>query len=210
MIEDLKSKKTSDTVFIIGGGNSILKYLPDPSILFGKDIICTNNAYMLYPEAMILFFMDKKWFIEHEEKIKEKFKGITITADTYAKNFFFEKGVNYVFSRGADKGISTNPNTIYGTNSGHMAINIAVLMGYKKIVLLGFDMNPTATQLHYHSGHSRPSNTDRYRTHFLPGMKSVASAQESLGFKVYNINRDSCIKDFEFADLQTFCNINTQ
>jgi hypothetical protein len=204
MLEELKLKKTSDTVFIIGGGNSILKYLPNPSILEGKDIICTNNAYLMYPNAMILFFMDKKWFLDHQAKVKETFKGTTITCDSHQKKFFFDNGVNYCFSRSEDNGISKIGDRLNGSNSGHMAINLAAIMGYKKIVLLGFDMNPTVPALHWHKGHVRPSNTERYKTHFLPGMKSIVPFQESLEFKIYNINKESFVTEFEFADLEQF------
>jgi hypothetical protein len=204
MIEELKLKKTSDTVFIIGGGSSLSKYLPDKTILEGKDIICTNNAYQLYPNAMILFFMDKVWFEKHDKTIKETFKGIPITCDSHLKKFFHDNGINYIFNRGPKNGLSENPDKLNGTNSGAMAINLAVLMGYKKIVLLGFDMNKDAKTLHWHPPHFRPSNTDRYATHFLPGMNSIAPFQEKFDFKIYNINKESAITCFEFAELEKF------
>lgn len=204
MIDTLKLKKNSDTVFIIGGGPSILKYLPDTSVLLGKDIICTNNAYLLYPEAMILFFMDKYWFNNHEKKIKEVFQGTTVTCDNTQKKFFLENGVEHVFLRGENRGLSSALDKLNGCNSGHMSINLAALMGYKKIVLLGFDMNVQVEKSHYHDGHPRETKKDRYTTHFLPGMKSIAPLQEQFVIKIYNINRESAIRDFEFADLEQF------
>jgi uncharacterized Rossmann fold enzyme len=42
----------SDIVFIIGGGPSLKETLPDLSVLNNKNLIVTNNAYKLYPNAI--------------------------------------------------------------------------------------------------------------------------------------------------------------
>ena len=203
MLETLKSRKTSDTVFLIGGGNSLNTLLPDPSVLDGKDIISINTAYRLFPKS-ILFFADQKWFHIHKENLKNTFKGTIVTASQKDRRFYVDNGLLFIFMRGPDNGISEVEDKLSGSNSGQMAINLAVLMGYKKIVLLGFDMDSRTHKVHWHDGHGVGTNVSRYDTVFIPGMKSIVPFQEKLDFKVYNINRQSVLKYFEFADLEQF------
>ena len=74
----IENEKTEDTVFIIGGGPSVSKYLPDPRVLDDHDVICTNNAYKLFPDAMLLHYADRVWWTWHTQSkhdVENAFKG---------------------------------------------------------------------------------------------------------------------------------------
>jgi hypothetical protein len=204
MIEQIKLKKNSDTVFIIGGGSSLTKTLPNPSIIVDKDIIATNYAYDLFPNAMVLLFADKSWYVKHMLDIQNRFKGIIISSTNMDKEYYLTNKVDHVFFRGEDYKISEVCDKLNGGNSGHLAINLAMFMGYRKIVLIGFDMNDKVKQTHWHDKHNYSVVTSRYREVFIPAFSSITPYQVKFGCEIYNLNKESCITSFKFADLQDF------
>ena len=207
LTDRLKQKKTSDICFIIGGGPSLLKYLPDTSVLKNKDVIVTNNAYKLFPDAMVLHFADKAWYEWHtkpKHDFLNKFSG-TITTCALAQKGFWDKSRIFCFFKGDTKGgISKDTDKLNGNNAGHQAINIAVHLGYKKIVLIGFDLDASNRKTHWHNEHERPTNVGNYEFSMIPGFEKIVPYQKELDFKIYNINKESKLKCFEFADLQEF------
>lgn len=206
-LELLRSKQQDNTVFIIGGGPSLRKTLPDLDLIKGRDIICANNSYKLYPDAMCLHFADSIWWRWHqkpEHDVRNVFKG-EITTCVFKKRAAIEPEFITNFVNGDKKGgINTDETKLDGNNTGHQAINIATHIGFEKIVLIGFDMNESAKETHWHNEHERATNKQMFGHTMLPAMQQVALAQEELGFKVYNLNRESAIRDFEFADLEDF------
>lgn len=69
-----------NTIFIIGGGPSLKQTLPDLSILNGKNIITTNTAYKLYPEALICLFGDMYWWNHNWEHLLNNCKSYIVTS----------------------------------------------------------------------------------------------------------------------------------
>ena len=62
-------------VAIIGGGPSLLKVLPDASILLNRPVISTNNAYTLFPNSIVCHFADRPWWMWHKEKLAAQYRG---------------------------------------------------------------------------------------------------------------------------------------
>lgn len=59
-----------------------------------------------------------------------------------------------------------------GYNSGFCALQLAVILGYNPIYLLGIDMNSEGNNTHYHGGYGKNlarmnQNLENYSTHFL-------------------------------------------
>ena len=209
LITLLQAQRLEDTCFIIGGGPSLRTYLPDVSILYPyqKNIICTNNAYKLFPNAVVTHFGDRQWFTWHEnsENKLTNFCGHITTADKVTKNLW-DKHPNVIcFSRDhLTDGLSSNPNYLNGNNAGHQSINLAYLIGYKNIVLLGFDLAPDWHNTHWHNEHRRQTNVANFEHTMIPGFNTIAPLQKELGIRIFNINKDSYIRCFEFANLDTF------
>lgn len=201
LIDTLLKYKKSDTVFIIGGGNSINKYLPDASILANKDIISCNVAYKLFPNS-IKIFLDEKFFHQFKEDLI-KLPAPLVSSNIKKLPHYIDNNVMCFLK--AHKGIiSKDDNMLYGANTGHAAVNLAYLMGYKKIVLLGFDLNCADTKTHYHNEYKTPTNIDRYRKNFIPDFMKLAEMEKELGINIYNINKESALKCFKFAELSEF------
>lgn len=209
LLEKLKSEyKTEDTVFIIGGGPSVLTTIPDPRILDGHDVICANNAYKLFPNAMLLHFADKIWWDWHQKPqhmVKDNFNGMISSCHPFQRSSLSRDETRVVCFQTGDRrgGISPDPKILHGGNTGHQAINIATHLGYEQIVLVGFDLQE-GKQTHWHNQHERPTVTDNFVKTMKPGFELLAKHQDRFGIKIYNLNPDSAIRCFDFAKLDDF------
>lgn len=208
LLANLATRKRYDTCFIIGGGPSLTRIIPDHTVLNDYDLICTNDAYKLYPNAMLLHFADKVWWGWHTQlkhNVKDSFHGEISTVTHARSHHLSHKETRVVaFTTGNKKGgINKDTNLLNGSCTGHQAINIAVHMGYKQIVLIGFDMKQER-KTHWHSYHERQVNTDNFKKMLLPPFEFIPAAEKEMEFKVYNLNRDSAITCFSFADLEDF------
>jgi len=122
-----------ETVYIIGGGPS-LKGVDLKRKLKGKTCLAINGSFEL-GLAETLFFGDDVWFNRKRADVlgKKRLKRIYTTS-----GIRHERVVN-VFP--SNDGISDDPTKVaWNLNSGFAALNLALLGGAKKIVLLGFDM----------------------------------------------------------------------
>jgi hypothetical protein len=94
-------------------------------------------------------------------------------------------------------GLSTDPQVLVtGRNSGFQALNLAVLAGAKKIILLGFDGQPAANgATHFSGGHSRPTPPAAYPL-YRQAMSAAEYALADLGVTVVNCSPGSAIDSF--------------
>lgn len=204
LVDTLRAKHGGQNVFIIGGGPSLLKILPDVHVLDNRNVISTNNAYQVFPNALFTHFGDRTWWMWHRERLAAEFKNpITSPAAAgVAQTRDMERFGVTVFQHGDRKGgYATERYKVNGNNSGHQAINIAGNIGFKNIILIGFDMSPTNPKTHWHEGHRRATNRGQYAGTMIPGLQALAPYQEKIGFKVWNANLESHLKCFDFTDI---------
>lgn len=121
-------------------------------------IVCVSDAYRRFANADLMYSCDEQWWDVH--KGAAEFRGEKWSSHDD------EKGSSNNKSACADKyglklvrgkngvGFSTNPDLIhYGHNSGFQAVNLAILKGATKIVLVGFDMREVDGQRHFFGNH---------------------------------------------------------
>lgn len=86
-----------------------------------------------------------------------------------------------------------------GGNSGFQAMNLALLQGASRIILLGYDMQPTDGRRNFYTGEDkrpkRPSNYEMFRAAF-------ERAAPLLPVPVINCSRNSVIECFPKMRLQ--------
>lgn len=122
-----------------------------------------NSTFRAAPWADFLYACDDKWW---RENAPVDFPGERWTQSEHAARYNARRCPGehgYV--------LSEDPSKIYfGGNSGFQAVNLAFLMGAARIVLLGYDMQATNGQLHWHPDHKcgNPPITqiDRWRENF--------------------------------------------
>ena len=71
-----------------------------------------------------------------------------------------------------------------GLNSGYCALQLAILLGYEKIYLLGIDLNPTSST-HYHKGYGTKIKRFHallldYFKHFKEGLEQIKKDDKGI------------------------------
>ncbi len=185
--------------FIIGGGPSLATFNWD--CLKGRCTIGCNSAYKLGADiCKICFFGDQSFWMEHKNKL-EHFEGLVITN---SRNFLKESPPwLYVVER-RGKGVHADQPGWNG-NSGACVINLALIMGARRVFLLGFDMKAKKDQVNWYCapGSKKPQPYRR----FLDSFNLIAKECESVfpDREVINANDDSDLRVFPaitMAELQ--------
>lgn len=195
-----------ETVVCIASGPSLTR--EDVEYVRGKArVIVINTSYVLAPWADVMYAADAKvwrWYWKkgptgYEHMPLSQFAGLkyclTKHADVFAKVT--------VLRRGVDSGLSLNPAVLNtGKNSGYQAINLAVLMGASKILLLGYDMSQGPKgQEHWHGDH--PNKSRSPYASFLKYFPSLVEPLKDAGVEVINCTRRTRLTCFPQASLES-------
>ena len=159
-----------DICFVVGGGPSLNGF--DFTQLNGFDTIAINKAVEYIPNPTYFVTTDYSYFVKASlpiDQIKLKVQKSYFVANmshSYMemkggqiidtrRNFVYEDLHHYdgVILSNHSSGFSSTINEFSnGENSGHCGIQLALLLGYKKIYLLGFDLNEEG-QTHFHQSY---------------------------------------------------------
>jgi hypothetical protein len=162
----------------------------------GVAVLAVNDAWRLMPWADALYACDAAWWRHH--------KGTDFTGDKWSShhpngNDKIELAKLYglqLVAGKTEKGFSAHPNCIhYGGNSGFQAINLAMLFGARRIVLVGFNLQPLGGQVHFFGNHPAGlRQTARYER-FVPNFAEAAKRLPA-GVEIVNATPDSALKCF--------------
>lgn len=188
------------TVYLVGGGPSLLGF--DWSQLNDKHCIAINRAYEVVPNAEVLYWTDHQFYRWHQEGINA-FQGLKYTCRPIrvpTQNVNFLRGNN---KRGLDE---RTTHVCHGNNSGYGAINLAIHLGAKRIVLLGYDLHSDENTTHWHDGYPRRHNHSIY-DRLMHYFDSVVAPLNSLGIEVINANPKSRLDAFKKMKLEEALNL---
>jgi hypothetical protein len=134
----------------------------------GFNIVAVSDAYRVLPFADVLYSCDRKWWDYHKgcpDFAGEKWSSHAADNDKLATAEKYN--LKLVAGQCGDR-FSFDPGVItYGGNSGFQAVNLALLMGARHIVLVGFDMRGS----HFFGKHPEPlRNTSNY-VNFIAAFK---------------------------------------
>ena len=179
----------------IGGGPSLTQEQVD-YVRGRARVIAINDAYRLAPWADVLYACDVKWWDWHYDKING-FKGAMITQDTKAA----EKYNDLFYVRGEAKdGLSLDPGVIHtGRSSGYQAVNLAVLFGAKKIILIGYDHGFPGNKAHWFGDH--PDKVRSWYERWIPCWETLPDQLKKIGVQIINCTPDSALTVFEYKPL---------
>lgn len=193
------------TAVIIGGGPSIRALGHDRIIprLEGRyPVIAINNAYMMAPWADVLYWADNYWLCDNWQTIHQHVGWWKISRqepklrDVSATPRWLPE-IKLITCRPMS-GISFSQSIIFGRNGGHNAINLAVLFGASRIVLMGFDLDESSQQHNWHDLHTRPTRIESYQE-WRKDFGIAAKILEKHSIDVINVNPSSKITCFRFA-----------
>ena len=217
---------SQDICFVVGGGPSLNGF--DFTTLNGFDTIAINKAVEYIPNPTYFVTTDYSYFIKASlpiEKINQKVSKSYFVANmshSYMelrneqivdtrRNFIYEDLYHYdgVIQSYNKTGFGTSLNEFsHGENSGHCGIQLALLLGYKKIYLLGFDLNNEG-QTHFHQSY-RPSDqasfkkrVNTYSKTLLNSLADYKGSQQIINLSSSSIltQSPSIIKTETFKDV---------
>jgi hypothetical protein len=179
-------------VFVIGGGPSLRGF--DFSRLKGRNTIGCNAAGFLGNDVCnVLFFADHNWFSTYQERVCE-FAGTVVTDCPDMRDN--RPGWMYYLPRATFPGVFKD--ALGGGNSGSAAINLALIMGAKRVLLLGFDGALAADgSPNWHNDDIDAPNANVY-PYFERAHAAIARGleHEFPGTEVINLNPNSKIGCF--------------
>lgn len=188
------------TVLILGSGPSLSKSILYLSLL--KDdvkVIAINDTYKLYPNADILYACDDKWWKHHQGVMGFKGEKFSCFENRKVKDLIL-KEYNVQIVDGTDSKGFGKDKIHYGKNSGFQAVNLAILLGAEKIILLGFDMKLDRGKSHFFGEHPFGFAVSPYHSFIEIFNKAIDTVPE--GVKIYNATEDSALKCFETINIQ--------
>jgi hypothetical protein len=181
---DLAGLWAGRRAFVVGGGPSLRGF--DFKKLRGERIIAVNRAFEFLPFAEIMFSMDHR-FYKHfclPSPAFRSFPGRKIWVDTAGLPFYGVETLGYHEVGGMSWDLKQGLST--GGNSGHAALNLALLMGADPIYLLGFDFAEEPGRTHFHSGYSFPSSAEKL-PRFKARLEQAVPEIAAKGRRVVNL-----------------------
>ena len=207
-------KVSNDVCFVVGGGPSLGGF--DFNQLASFDTIAVNKAVEYIDNPTYFITTDYSYFNKASlpiEKIKQKTQHTYFVANmthgymSYKdgsvvdtrRNFVYEDLYQYtgVIESNKNDGFgSTLTDFSNGSNSGHCGIQLALLLGYKKIYLLGFDLNADG-QTHFHQSYrdidqkSFKNKVKNYAVILNDALKEYNGSQEIINLSSSSILTNS-------------------
>jgi hypothetical protein len=88
-----------------------------------------------------------------------------------------------------------------GGNSGFQAVQLAILFGAARVILLGYDMQATGGKLHWHGNHAGIGNpvVDRM-PRWIDAFRAMAMAVR--GVEIINATRETALRCFPCVPLE--------
>jgi len=176
-------------VYIIGGGYSLKTF--DWKRLYNKITIGCNDAYRLGPSVCnVCTFADHKWHNKNGEEIKS-FPNPVIT-----NHKTFEEHKEVLYLERVDHGLAKDKLGFNG-NTGCIAVNLALILGARRILLLGFDMKLVDPCPNWHEFNVGKPNVNSY-IRFKQGFERMASDLATVfpGREIINLGPDSELEMF--------------
>ena len=214
------------TAFLLGGGPSLTVLQVDAVRIeceAGRGhCIAINDAYLLAPWADVLYAADAAWHNWHTAGVAKPllglskpqvaalfahFRGQKCSIESQVQNI--EQDETHVLRNAYPKshgtGMSLDPQAIVtGRNSGHQAVNVAILAGVARIILLGFDgrADPKTGATHWHGGHPREQVSPSAFADFRRAWSASQNAIAATGVRIINCSPGTFIDTFEKMPLE--------
>jgi hypothetical protein len=181
-----------ETFVCIGSGPSLTQ--EDVDACRGRArVIAIKDAVRLAPWADVLYGAGsdnpgRTWW--HREGPGLTFQGLRYTLDHECRHW-----ASVLRMAQVSNGLSENPSALaLGHHSGYQAINLAVHLGAAKIILLGYDLQPTGGQDHFFGKHwhGRTPPFELFRSSF----PSIVEPLKQAGVEVVNASRETALAIF--------------
>jgi len=188
------------TCFMLGGGPSLRAI--DVDRLRGHHVISINISYKIAPWADAMFFADCRWLPTHGDGLVD-FPGLKVTCCSQHVN---KPGIKVVVKKNAPYGLARDPHQLFwNLSSGACAIGLAVHLGARRIVLLGYDMRRVDERNNWHDDYPKMTGK-RIRNpypRFLKPFPAIAAALNDRNIECINATPGSELREFPIVEPET-------
>lgn len=205
-----------ESAVCIGGGPSLTAEAVEATRGRAR-VVAVNDSYLIAPWADVCYFADSRWWQWHTDGIAKawpwakfephqvkrlfaSFAGQKVSIENTGM-LIADAEVAILHNRGSDKLCEEQNGLNTGSNSGYQAINLCVLAGAKRILLLGYDMRFEAGRSHSHNGHPLKMPEQVYSL-YASRFDSMKPQLARLGVEIVNCSPGSAIKAFRRGDLE--------
>lgn len=191
-----------ETVCILAGGPSLRGF--DATLLAGLRVITVNDAWRIRPTAAVMYFCDGSWWQDQVKRNPKSLDGSRYFTDTIYRNLWVKGDVAGEFADhpqvhtlklSGQRGFDPDPSALrHGSNSGYQAIHLAVHLGAKRIILLGFDMHVRPDATHWHQEERVANFAQVLKLSMLPHFDTLVRPLAERGIEVLNATPGSALE----------------
>lgn len=182
-----------ETFVILAGGPSLTPADIAAVLARRVRVIAIKDTIRLAPEADVLYACDAKWWQYHGPALV--YSGLRYALELKAAPWAT------VLKETGQLGLELDPGGLRtGKNSGYQAINLAVHLGARRIVLLGYDMRPVKGRHHWFGPHPYRTTDPPYAA-FLPCFATLVAPLRAAGVEVLNATPGSALDVFPRVSL---------
>lgn len=196
-----------ETVALIGSGPSLTQ--EQCNAVRSLNTIAVNNAYLFCPWADIIYAADARWWGWNPQALK--LPAYKVSIEQHMKvEFPLDVHVLRNLDKGDPTGLSLDPTGLKtGCNSGYQALNLAVLLGAKRIILLGYDYRFDNGRAHFPGGDHPVPSFENHLVGYAQKFSSIENKLIELGIEVLNATPGTALNAFPKVRLEDFFEIQT-
>ena len=191
---------TGKTVTIVGGGPSHAAF--NLALLAGRRFIAVNSSCRavrpIATEADPIYFSDNSWNA-NRPSLAANWPGPVMTCNRNTKARLGD-AVRRIDVSALTMLFRVLPDYVQAS-SGHVAACLAVAMGARRLVLIGFECTAVGGRTHGHSDYDQSGDMPAYPDRFIPGWWGLAPAFDRMGVEVLNATPHSLITCFPTTDI---------
>jgi hypothetical protein len=186
-----------EPVYLVAGGPSLLHF--DWDCLDHKPCIAINHAHRMLPNAWVLWWTDWRYGDRYGKSLQAHSAPLKACLEDPLERP--QPAWAQVYRNTGTEGLSLIPGSLrHGNNSGYAAINLAVQLGARQLVLLGYDFTVHPGRTHWHEPHPWGAMRQEVLTEkMLPHFGPLAVELKALGISVLNANPHSALRVFPFT-----------
>ena len=200
-----------DDVFIVGGGPSLKDF--DFGRLENKEVIAVNKGLINCPFARYFVTIDFSFLRKIDKSVVSRSRATKVFIANYSLPYLQYKdgriidtrfdltydlsNFDMIINSYRAKGIGKEYRDFRsGINSGFCGLQLAILLGYTKIYLLGFDLKVKGGETHYHGGYGEKEclfaeKLKLYYEHFKIGLSEMKYSMPKI--EVFSCSRESSL-----------------
>ena len=188
------------TIVCVGAGPSLRKEDVAACEIAGFSLMVINSAFQFACCPEYHYAADTRWWQRNYVYTQMSSRKFSIKQSGRDQG---HPGVKQM-ERGAAECFSTHwPKLCTGYNSGFQAINLTYLLGFRRVILLGYDMKfgPNGEK-HCHPDHPDYNPLDVTVEKWVHAFNKAAPVMEELGLQVTNATRDTDLECFPQVQLE--------